>query len=109
MMMDNKPPAPKTKKDKALTYISALVDATIIGLLIYTIMANSCQICYQTGFGANTYTQCKGVSDVMKTGLPSEVIDIYEGTQSQEITGNETIEVVDNGKLGSPINIGNIK
>lgn len=89
-----------TPKDKVLTIISIIVDATIIGLLVYTIMANSCQICYMTGFGQNTYTQCKGVSDVMETGLPSEVIDIYEGKTSKGLG--------DLDEFGSSINISNI-
>jgi hypothetical protein len=78
-LMDNPPPEPKTKKDKILVTLSIIVDATIILLLVYTLMTNSCQICYQTGYGATTFRHCKNVADVMENGLPPEVIDIYEG------------------------------
>lgn len=87
-LMDE-PPKPRsqmTTKDRALTMISIIVDSTIIGLLIYTLLANSCQICYQTGFGVHTFNQCKNVADVMETGLPEEVINIYEGkTPTQKV------------------------
>lgn len=77
--MDSPPQKPITRKDKVLTIVSVITDALIIGLLVYTLMVNSCQICYQTTAGQNTFKQCKGMSDVLETGLPSEVIDVYEG------------------------------
>ena len=86
-----------TKKDRWLVFISALVDATIIGLLVYTLMANSCQICYQTGFGQNTFQSCRSVSDVMENGLPNEIITIYEGQDAYENRdfGDIAVEIVD--------------
>ena len=83
-LMDE-PPKPRsqmTKKDKALTIISAIVDATIILLLVYTLLVNSCQICYSTSAGANTFTQCKNMADIMENGVPSEMIRVY--TQDEQ-------------------------
>jgi hypothetical protein len=74
-----KPRSQMTPKDKVLTIISMIVDAIIIGLLVLTLVVNSCQICYMTNAGATTYKSCKNVADAMETGLPSEVIYIYEG------------------------------
>jgi len=93
-LMDHQCPEKKdmTKKDKFLVTFSVIVDSAIIGLLIYTLMANSCQICYQTGFGQDTFTRCSNVADVMEDGLPQEYIDIYEGKTQKEIINNSISE-----------------
>ena len=85
-LMDHQCPDKKdmTTRDRWLTFISTLVDGAIIGLLIYTIMANSCQICYNSGFAQDTYTKCKSYSDVMENGLPEEIIELYEGQEAYD-------------------------
>lgn len=107
-LMDNPPPEPKTKKDKIIAFASILVDATIILLLVYTLMANSCQICYQTGYGARTFTKCSNMADVMEDGLPSEVINVYEQETNQQsvsdaIAGSLYEEEIGSSKSEEPI------
>lgn len=69
-----------------MNVLSVAVDGIIIGLLVYTLLMNSCQICYQTGIGVQTYKQCKNVADVMETGMPSEVISqVYNRGNNQTI------------------------
>lgn len=73
------PKSERTKKDKILITLGVVLDAVLIGLLVYTLMVNSCAICYSTGFGVRTFQQCKSFTDVMETGLPPEIINVYEG------------------------------
>jgi hypothetical protein len=93
-LLDDKPPRPITRKDKALVLFSVIVDATIIGLLVYVLLVNSCQICYGTGVGASTFTKCKSMPDIMETGLPTEIINVYEGNA---ITKNNLTTIAING------------
>jgi hypothetical protein len=67
----------------AMKVSSVAVEGIIIGLLVYTLIMNSCQICYQTGVGVQTYKQCKNVADVMETGMPKEIIDNVYNTPEQ--------------------------
>jgi len=105
-LMDNPPQDKKdmTKKDRWLVFLSALFDATMIGLLVYVLMVNSCQICYQTGFGQNTFQKCKGISDVMETGLPQEIVTVYEGQEAYEDRsfGDIAVEIADN-RIDTPL------
>lgn len=93
MFMDSPPPKPMTQKDKILSLVSIIVDASIIGLLVYTLFVNSCQICYTTGYGANTFNRCSNVADVMADGVPSEIESLYKGEHpSIESVGIQVIE-----------------
>jgi hypothetical protein len=81
------PDKPKKKYGKHfwLGVMGMIVDGALIGLLIYAILMHSCELCFGTNIGATTFKQCKSYSDILETGLPKEVIDIYTKTEVDTI------------------------
>jgi len=64
------------------TIASAIADATIVGLMVYLLFAYSCQICYSTQTGVNTFRTCSNVANIMADGMPSGMKEIYQGNTS---------------------------
>jgi hypothetical protein len=87
------PPKPKYNKQFWIGVLGAVVDGVMIGLLLYTLIIHSCEICFSTGVGATTYKECKSYSEVLTSGMPSAVIsNVYE---QQGITKANNLSIVD--------------
>jgi len=102
-LRDNPPQEYKemTKKDKIITTVALVVDATIICLLILALLQHSCEICFLTGQG---YRSCKPTVCAIEEGIQPEISDMYR----KVFWGEDNETTISGSNVGIDIDISDL-